>query len=136
MLSTRTTKQAKKRAWDIFSRYIRTRDAIRTTGTKDEALCITCDRRYPIKQLQAGHFIPGRHNAILFDERNVHAQCYGCNVMKQGNTVKYFRKMQELYGDKVIKKLEDLDSKEKQFKVFELDELYDYFKGRLNEIMH
>lgn len=127
-MKVRTVKQAKKRAWDMFSKYVRTRDALRTTGTREEALCITCDRRYPIKDLQAGHFIPGRHNSILFDERGVHAQCYGCNVMKMGNTVKYFRKMQDLYGEGIIRELEQLDTQVKQFKVFELDEIHDKYK--------
>lgn len=133
-LKYRTVSQAKKRTWEIFSKYIRTRDAIRTTGIEEEALCITCDRRYPIKELQAGHFLPGRHPSILFDERGVHAQCYGCNVMKFGNSIKYFRKMQELYGDKVIEELERLDTQVKQFKTFELDELYEVFKKKFAEL--
>ncbi|MCR4307890.1 MAG: recombination protein NinG [Candidatus Berkelbacteria bacterium] len=133
-LKYRTVSQAKKRCWEMFSKYIRTRDAIRTTGIPEEALCITCDRRYSIKELQAGHFLPGRHTSVLFDERGVHAQCYGCNVMKNGNSIKYFRKMQTLYGDKVIEELEELDTQVKQFKTFELDELYEVFKVKLAEL--
>jgi DNA repair exonuclease SbcCD ATPase subunit len=47
----------------------------------------------------------------LFDERNCHAQCYGCNVMKKGNMVKYYKFMLKQYGQKVIDELEELDTK-------------------------
>ena len=119
--------KSKKKTWALFSLYIRTRDALKTTGTLTEALCITCDRRYPLKAvggLQAGHFIAGRHMSILFDERNVHAQCYGCNVMKKGNMVSYYKKMLKMYGQETIDELEELDKTERQYKVYELMELY------------
>lgn len=120
----------KKKAWSNFSRYIRLRDAIKTTGTKDEATCITCDTRYPIKNMHAGHFLPGRHNSVLFDERNVHAQCGVCNMWRKGNTVKYFRKMQLMYGDNVINELEKLDGETKQYKQHELQELIDTYQEK------
>lgn len=134
MKPSKTLSKAKERAWDMFSKYIRTRDALRTTGTKEEAICITCDRRKSIKDLQAGHFIPGRHNSILFDERGVHAQCYGCNVPLKGNPIKYWRKMEQLHGDEVIADLERLDAQTKQFKIFEVDEIYEHFKKKLEEL--
>lgn len=84
--------------------------------------------------MQAGHFIPGRHNSILFDERNVHAQCYGCNVMKQGNSIKYFRFMQQQYGDAVIEELERLDRENKQFTIPELETLYEAIKEKLKKL--
>jgi len=130
----KTLSKAKKDAWTVFALFIRTRDALATTGTLTEALCITCERRYPIKQLQAGHFIPGRHNGILFDKRNCFAQCYGCNVMKSGNSIRYFRKMQKIHGEDVIKELEELDEIPVQFKVNEMLETKEYFKQQLKEL--
>lgn len=65
--------------WTNFSRYIRLRDAIATTGTTTHAKCITCGRILPIGELEAGHMIPGRTNGILFDETMVFAQCNPCN---------------------------------------------------------
>jgi hypothetical protein len=76
--------------WPVFSRYIRTRDCIRTTGSPLHGKCVTCGKKYPIGKLQAGHFIPGRTDAILFDETQVHAQCYRCNVKLQGMWHKYY----------------------------------------------
>ncbi len=89
----------KKKLWKIFSIYIRMRDCIRTTGTITHGKCCTCGRDYPIGKLQAGHFIPGREDSILFDPTCVHAQCYRCNVVRSGEWVKYFRFMQQKYGD-------------------------------------
>jgi len=127
--------KAKKKAWEVFSKYIRTRDALRTTGTLDEALCVTCNRRYPIKQLQAGHFIPGRHNSILFDEKNCHAQCYGCNVMKKGSTVQYWIFMEKMYGRKAINRLIKEDAKISQGKVYIFKELEEEYKKKLKLLL-
>lgn len=111
----------KKKVWEVFSRYIRTRDCLLTTGTRDEGRCFTCNALHPFKELQAGHFIPGRHNGILFDERGVHAQCYHCNVGLKGNPIKYFRLMQQVYGETVIRDLERLDATLKDYTVPELE---------------
>jgi hypothetical protein len=79
----------KERAWDSFSKYIRLRDCIATTGTKDEGICVTCGERFPFKELQAGHALAGRNNSILFDEELVNAQCGGCNGYGGGKYGKY-----------------------------------------------
>jgi len=126
-----TVSKEKKKAWDLFSIYIRLRDCKRTTRGFEYAYCVTCGETYHFKQLQGGHFLPGRHNSVLFDERNCHAQCHGCNMFKQGNTVKYFRFMQKEYGDKIIEELERLDRETKQFKIYELLELQDEFKKKI-----
>ena len=76
--------------WPVFSKYIRTRDCVKTTGSPLHGRCVTCGKLYPISKLQAGHFIPGRYDAILFDEEQVHAQCYRCNMKLQGMWHKYY----------------------------------------------
>lgn len=53
--------------------------------------CITCGRQYAWKgsnQLDCGHGIPGRKNAILFEERIVAPQCVACN--RAGGEVKRY----------------------------------------------
>ena len=68
----------KKRAWDAFSKYIRLRDAIETTGTKETLLCCSCGKPYPAFGkgcAQAGHFVPGRTHSLLFRENGVSGQC-------------------------------------------------------------
>ena len=105
----------KKRLWKIFSIYIRMRDCLETTGTVDHGLCCTCKRDYPIGKLQAGHFIPGREDSILFDPIYVHAQCYRCNIKRQGEWLKYFRFMEKKHGREFV--LELMDRSEKKCKI-------------------
>ena len=135
---TYTVTQAKNKAWTVFSLYIRTRDALRTTGTLENCRCVTCGRAYPLKGarggLQAGHFIQGRKNSILYDERNVHGQCYGCNVMKKGNMVKFYKFMLEEYGQKVIDELEELETQTKQMKAYEHIEIFEKYKKKLKAL--
>lgn len=76
--------------WPVFSKYIRTRDCIKTSGSPLHGRCCTCGKLYPFKKLQAGHFIPGRTDAALFDEEQVNAQCYRCNIKLQGMWHKYY----------------------------------------------
>lgn len=111
----------KKRVWDIFSRYIRLRDCMETTGCTSFGLCITCEKRNHFKLLQAGHFIPGRHNANLFSEKGVHAQCYNCNFNLRGNTLVYRRKIIEMYGPGYDEVLEEEDKQIVKFTISYLE---------------
>ncbi len=92
----------KKKLWKIFSIYIRMRDCLETTGTTTRGKCCTCGKVYDFANLQAGHFIPGREDSILFDPACVHAQCYRCNVKRSGEWVKYFRFMEKKHGREFI----------------------------------
>ena len=76
--------KAKDRAWKAFSDWVRLRDCLATTGTREYGICITCSERgdsswKPYKDLQAGHAVGGRGNAVLFHEQLVNAQCGYCN---------------------------------------------------------
>ena len=122
-----TVRSLKKKLWTTFSLYIRMRNA----NYNGYVMCVTCGIKKHYKQMQAGHFLPGRRNSVLFDPRNCHSQCYACNCMKYGNTVKYFRYMQDRYGDNVIKDLEKKDTISKQFDVEELEDMIDYYKEKL-----
>jgi len=91
-------KKAKDKAWKAFSRYIRLRDCIATTGDDQGGLCISCKDYVPFKESQAGHFIDGRGNAVLFDEELVFLQCRTCNIFKRGNYVAYTVEMVKRVG--------------------------------------
>lgn len=119
----KTLSKAKKDTWAVFSLYKRMVDCIRTTGCASWGLCITCGRRYHIKLLQAGHFIAGRHNAGLFSERGVHAQCYNCNINLRGNTLEYRRQIIKLYGEGVDEELENEAQQIRKFTVSELEDM-------------
>ena len=89
----------KKEAWQAFAKYIKLRDAWRTTGSPEYCECFTCNFHGTIDKFDAGHFIPGRHNANLFSERGVQAQCKGCNKYHYGRPLEYRRQLIELYGE-------------------------------------
>lgn len=124
----------KKEVWDVFSKYTRIKDCLRTTGCASFGLCITCGKRYHFKLLQAGHFIPGRHNSNLFSEEGTHAQCYNCNINLRGNTLEYRRQIIRLYGEGKDVELEAQDKEIKKFTVVELENLKKYFTKKIKEL--
>lgn len=129
-----TLTKAKKKAWDAFSVYIRTRDCIRFRNSLDEGICVTCNRVYPFKSLQAGHFIGGRTNALLFDERIVYTQCYSCNIGGGGSYVEYFIFMEREWGREMIDEFRRLKFKTVKFKIYQLLEMVDEFNTRTNQL--
>ena len=64
--------------------------------------------------MQAGHFIPGRRGLCFFMEDNIHPQCYGCNIKKSGNLIKYWPYMIKRYGQKRVDEMIELNKKEKK----------------------
>jgi hypothetical protein len=127
-----STAKLKRRLWPIFSLYIRLRDA----NSSGYARCVTCNKLYHVKQLQAGHFVPGRHNSILYDERNVHAQCYLCNMILKGNPRKYDAFMRAKYGQDVIDELDSMDADMRRWTPAELLELIQHYKQRVKELSY
>jgi len=124
----------KKKCWATFSLYIRMRDCLKTTGCTSWGLCITCQKRLHIKMLQAGHFIPGRHNANLFSEKGVHAQCYNCNVNLKSNPFEYRRQIIKLYGEGYDEVLEKESQQIKKFTPQDLIDLNEYYKTKIKEL--
>lgn len=125
----------KERAWKEFSIYIRIRDCLRLTGSPDEGSCVTCKRPYNFKQLQAGHWIPGRSNAVLFSERGVHAQCDSCNRHKKGNPIKYWLFMEETYGRGIMDELIEESKQTVQYKVHDFEEIRAKYMNKTGELL-
>jgi len=95
-------KTAKDNAWSAFSRYIRLRDAVLTTGTTEYAKCYTCEKVHPIKEMDAGHWISRNRLGTFMDERNVHAQCRGDNRFGHGRPVEYQAHLLKDYGGGIL----------------------------------
>ena len=110
----------KNKLWKVFSLYIRERD---------KYTCFTCGRKGEGSGMQAGHFIPKSVGgiALYFNEDNVHAQCYNCNINLGGNQYIYGKmlgdKAEELYRIKntVIEKWDE----EKY------NQMIEYYKSKL-----
>ena len=130
----KSIKRLKSEAWDIFSEYIRKRDCLRTTGDIDWGKCITCQSLIQRKAGDAGHFIQGRHNSILFDETCVHLQCRRCNRFLGGEPLKYRREIVRMYGEGYDIKLEEQAMETKQFTIPELEELKTSLRKKIKEL--
>ena len=126
----------KRKVWKLFSEYIRLRDCLQTTRLPDYGKCITCGKTVPRTLLQAGHFISGRHNAGLFSERGVNAQCYNCNINLRGNTLEYRRQIVKLYGEGADLELEQEARQIKKFTVQELEGLILKYKAEIEKLKH
>ena len=81
----------KAKCWKVISEYVR-RLGADEGGTND---CYTCGKLAHWKELHAGHAIPGRHNAVLFDVEILRPQCPVCNLWKDG--------MGHVFSTKLIK---------------------------------
>lgn len=81
----------KAKLWKVISEFVRRRGADER-GTND---CFTCEKLAHWKELHAGHAIPGRHNAVLFDVEILRPQCPVCNLWKDG--------MGHVFATKLIK---------------------------------
>ncbi len=129
-----TMRYLKGKAWQTFSRFIRLRDCLFTTGTKEYGKCITCGVTLQFNKLQAGHFIAGRHNANLFSEEGTHAQCRTCNILKSGAVLQYRRAIIDLYGDGYDEVLEREARVIKKFTPQDLIDLTEYYKKEITKL--
>ncbi len=127
--------RAKDRANEAFSLFIRTRDAIETTGDVEQFVCITCNRTVQLKGNDCGHFIPGRSDAVLYEEHNAHGQCHRCNVYGSGMWVEYEEAMIEKYGEKEVQRLKDLKNVIYKMKAYEFREVASEYKYKLKKLM-
>ena len=90
----------KKKAWKVFSIWIRKRGSTTTWNR-----CVTCQKSLPIKSLHAGHYLHGHSKATFMMEENVHCQCIKCNHFLSGNLLEYHSFMLKTYGESVIEQL-------------------------------
>lgn len=124
----KSTKAIKKEAWSWFSKYIRLRDCLITMGSKKQGKCFTCNKVFDFNKLQAGHFIDGRGNAVLFEEDLVHSQCIQCNYFKHGNKEAYEPRMLELYGKAKVDEFRQLRFTTKEYSREDYERIRDYYK--------
>ena len=124
----------KAKAWAKFSRYIRIRDCLKTTKFAFVGVCVTCDRQFHILYLQAGHCLPGRSNAKLFDEKLVNAQCRYCNEVKNGDIKKYKRRMIDRYGRNEFEQME-IDAR-KVIPYMDYEKINKTYHDKYTKILH
>tara|TARA_R100001015_G_C4607066_1_gene162159 strand:- start:286 stop:675 length:390 start_codon:yes stop_codon:yes gene_type:complete len=107
----------------IFSKFIRLSNA----DANGMCECVTCGNLYHWKKIQAGHFMSRRFYATRWDIENVAPQCYGCNVMSQGQQYKY-----SLYlGKSLSEKLYLKSKKTQKFSDNDLKDLINYYTDQV-----
>lgn len=126
--------QLKKKLDKFFSQYIRLRDSDGIT-----AQCITCGKLDHYKSMHAGHFIVRGVMTTRWHERNVHAQCCGCNTYKFGEQAKYLIALERKYGRPAVDELMQLerDYRGDRYIKLTLPEIRDkveYYKAKVKEL--
>lgn len=124
-----TKSSAKKKAWSAFSLYIRNKYA-----TDGMATCYTCGALRTVKQLQAGHAIPGRSNAVLFMEEVVRPQDMGCNFFGRGKLSVFTPKLIKEIG---LDRYNELSEKATQLVKYSVQDYLDIeikFKEKLKQL--
>ena len=132
------TDKDKTKAWKAFSEYNRRYYCIKTTGTEYRGICITCSRGFVYSALEAGHFVSGRSNAVLFSMKFVRPQCTYCNRIMHGETNKYRKALYLEYGEDYVDRWElKLKSYAKSAKIKNIDwvERTERYKRKLKNIM-
>ena len=133
MAKKKSISSLKKKLDTVFSKYVRLRDAIRTTGTKKYAVCISCGEQKDVKyEMDAGHWMGRGAGMTRYDPRNVHAQCKSCNISsgKYGDsriTEAYRRALVTMYGEDGVQEIYHLSKQTKRFTRDELEREIEFF---------
>tara|TARA_R100000482_G_C5122027_1_gene146366 strand:- start:1151 stop:1507 length:357 start_codon:yes stop_codon:yes gene_type:complete len=86
--------------------------------------------------MQAGHFIPkAQGNATAWDLRNIHPQCYRCNINLGGNGAEYFPFMLKTYGSEVVDELRQLSNTSRKISRVQYEEMIEHLQEKLQELI-
>lgn|SRR3990167_190004 len=130
----KTVPSLHRELWDIFARFIKLRDCLKTTGTKTTGRCISCGRIKDYDDLQAGHFITRRAKSILYHEKNVHAQCENCNGRLKSNPLRYQDAMIKMYGNELVLIFRSQEHSNRQCKKYELEALIVEYQNKVEAL--
>lgn len=130
MKKKQSLRSLKNKCWRIFSEWVRRRDADEG-GTVH---CVTCRKPIYWKEAHAGHFVPGRTNAVLFHPDIVNPQCPICNIWKGGAYHDYTLYMLDKYGREKVEEFLSLRRQVKKYTRSDLEELIESYKQKLSEL--
>lgn len=114
-----------KKLDQVFSRYIR---------LLEPEFCVTCNDAKPRKELQNGHFYTRGRYSTRWDEMNCHPQCYKCNVILNGNYIKYTMYMINRYGTDAVNDLEIKSTTQQKIPTPTLKDLIEEYKEKVKEL--
>jgi len=125
-LENKSISQLKKTAWKLCSEYNRQKDV----DWRGNGKCCTCRKTIHWREGDAGHFMAGRRNAILFDDRGIHLQCKNCN-RNQGEQYLYGKYMENRYGKEVTLEIEENRHKTKTITKKDYYKIISDYKSKL-----
>ena len=120
----------KKNVVKICHEYIRERDKGKP--------CVSCGQPWNSEH-QAGHFYKaGDYSNLKYNENNIHNQCKGCNLMKDGNENQYRIKITKRITKQELTELDQMasDYKKSSFKWDreELKKIRTYYREKLKQL--
>lgn len=122
----RKTRPAKKRKTPMGKLLRTLRDKFHTyVKQRDGNTCFSCGRS-GLEGLgwHAGHFLSaGKYGVIRYEPKNVHSQCYYCNINLRGNGGAYALAIIETYGVEELQRLQRKRREIKQWKRYEVEEM-------------
>ncbi len=113
-----------------FSKFIRLRDSVEGIAT-----CVTCGVKKPWKEVDAGHFQTRAKYATRWHEKNVHAQCKGCNMVNGGQQYVHGKRIDEMYGEGTADELVILSHQIMKFSTKELQEISAQYKAKVEQLL-
>jgi hypothetical protein len=117
--------------WKVFSEYIRLRDTKINGGY---GRCYTCNAIKHWKNMDAGHYEKRQHMNLLYDERNVHAQCQKCNRFGGGMQSDYAIHLIKDYGEGILQELSKAKWIPKKYSDLELMGMIEDYKAKVKEL--
>lgn len=125
-----TVSQWKKKVWKAFSLYIKKRDL----DFRGYFTCISCGKLKDESQYQAGHWLHGDNPGTWINEKNVHAQCKGCNLFSNGKRDWYAIALERKYGIGILQELEKAYNSGRQtWTITDLKKEYEALKTALSK---
>jgi len=130
----RSSSPKKETAWRNFAKYIKLRDAVKTTGDIYYAKCITYGEVKPVGEMDAGHGIPGRMNSILFNEDIVNLQCQKCNRQGGGELQMYRKVLIDRHGQEKWDYWQSVKSKTVSYTDFDYEQISKLYLNKAKQL--
>mgnify|MGYP002638050168 CR=1 FL=1 len=109
----------------VFSLWVRQSNA----DKNNMCTCVTCQKQFHWKEIQAGHFMSRKHYSIRWDERNVKPQCVACNVYRAGEQYIYSLYLGNNLSEQLLKESREL----RKFTNNELEEMISDYSEKLKK---
>jgi hypothetical protein len=130
MAASKPISKLKKEFDSIFSRWVRY-----SVAKNGMAECYTCRRIFDVKSMQASHFVPRQYLSTRFDERNVKAACYACNMLYGGQPSAFANRLTLEYGPGIISELEMLRRKTTKLTPLWYEEQIKFYKEKVKSLL-